>query len=330
MRSGPAGQRAFLLPLLLMPLACGSSAGGEQGGAAGGTLEAGADALDAPDSAVGEESSEDASGLDAPEEGDPTPWACRSWDDCADLTVCDFAVGQCEQRDVVPANQIGLYDFKPSAGTEGDVLVVDGCRFFQGFPSVIKVTVGSSALPAVADENRAIITLSSSESGTVGIVGKGGATATGGEFAQSAPGVVACDGTTPAATGLPGASSSHAGPYAAAYVDAAAIKARIYYPSTCGSVRRPPIPGTYPLVTLLHGNGAIYLNYEYLGQYLATWGFVSLMPDEAEENGNSALRLSSNPTLASIWESMRRSWSVCSRPPAPPESSEYAVQMDAN
>lgn len=292
MRMGTAALGALLLALLLMPSACGSSVGAGAAGSAGSPLEAGTDSQDEPvssDDVAGSDTPDEAADSDVPE-GPSTPWACRSWDDCADNTICDFALGRCERRDTAIAAQLGLYDFKPPAGTAGDVMVVDGCRFFQGFPAPVKVTIGSSTIPAVADENRALITLTSDESGTVGVIGKGGATASGGEFTQSGQGILDCDDTTASATGVPGSSVFDSGPYAAAYVDDAQRRNRVYYPSTCGSVRRPPVGGTHPLVSLLHGNGAIYLNYEYLAQFLATWGFVSIMPDEAEESGNTALR----------------------------------------
>ncbi|MFA6034987.1 MAG: hypothetical protein WC889_18965, partial [Myxococcota bacterium] len=214
------------------------------------------------------------------------PVKCVSFDDCTGATVCDFALGLCETRDVKPASTIALFDFKPPEGGKGDVLVVDGHRFFSSIMGAlsVKIKIGAATKSTGADENRAIATLGGAEAGVVTITGEGSVSATGGKYKSAPSGIIACDGSTPAASGEPGATVYDSGPYAAGYVDDPSNTLRVYYPAECGSVRRPPVQGTFPLISLLHGNGALYLNYEYLAQHLATWGFVSIMPESADEN----------------------------------------------
>lgn len=209
---------------------------------------------------------------------------CRGWQDCIGADVCDLALGRCERRETLPATAMEIFAIKPPAAASGDRLVIDGQRFYVGIWDMlfIKVAIGAaevSYFQMEADENRIVIPLAAGMTGPVKVTGSG-ATATSKDALKAAPGsgTLACDSSVPKASALPGKDVTRAGAYAAAYVDHPPFEARITYPAQCGSLRRPAVQGTYPLVVLLHGDGATYLNYEYLAQFLATWGFVSVMP----------------------------------------------------
>lgn len=252
------------------------------------------DVSDPSDAVQADTGAADAGQPDAglPDAGQPDSF-CRSWDGCAGATVCDFSLGRCEQRDVKPADVPVIYNFKPPGGGAKDVLVIDGARFYKSLMGMlqVKVKIGSvSKAAAGVDENRILVHVAAGDTGVVSVTAEGGQTVTGQKFVAAPDGIIPCDGKTPEAPGTPGLSPSDSGPYAAGYVDDPLANIRIHYPAECGSVRRPPVKGIWPLVTLLHGNGAGYLNYEYLGQHLATWGFVTAMPEEAEESGNVKLQ----------------------------------------
>ncbi|MBI5528792.1 MAG: hypothetical protein HY897_20875 [Deltaproteobacteria bacterium] len=252
------------------------------------------DASDWPDAGIPDASRPDTGPDDAgPADAGQADTFCRSWNDCAGDKVCDFSLGRCEQRDVKPADAPAIYNFKPPAGGAKDVLVIDGGRFYKSLLGMfqVKAKIGSvSKSTAGVDENRILVHVAAGDTGVVSITAEGGQTVAGNKFVPAPDGIIPCDGKTPEASGSPGLSLSDSGPYAAGYVDDPLANIRIHYPSECGSLRRPPVKGTWPLVTLLHGNGAGYLNYEYLGQFLATWGFVTVMPEEAEESGNVKLQ----------------------------------------
>lgn len=171
-------------------------------------------------------------------------------------------------------------------GAVGDRLIIDGDRFHTGglvFADV-KVKIGTAMVSGNAvskDENRLYISVTNSMQGPITVYDKDNKVATiAGPFKQAEKGEIACDGSTPAATGLVPDNPWEIGPYAAGYVDMAGdlARTRVYYPAECGSVRRPAVEGTWPLVVILHGNGALHLQYEYLGELLATWGFVTVVP----------------------------------------------------
>ncbi len=217
--------------------------------------------------------------------------ACRAFDDCGPEEICNFALARCERRSTFIETESGLFSFHPESGASGDLLIVDGKRFFSSLWGSFSVQVWIGQTQAVAaglataDENRILVPVPAGASGEIGVMCEGNIYLSGGDaFARSSSGVLACDGSTPSASGLAGTSALSAGPYAAGYLDFLNDALRLFYPAQCGSIRRPARPGEYPLIFLLHGNGATYVNYEYLGQLLATWGFVSVMP--ATEHNN--------------------------------------------
>lgn len=217
--------------------------------------------------------------------GPPVDPFCHSFDDCADDEVCEFSLGQCQRRSTWTDTEIGLHAFHPAAAAPGDMLVIDGKAFY--IPTFLggsaRVRIGNVQLAGVtlpADENRMVVRVTSAMAGAITVYDANGKFASvPGPFLQAPKGVIPCDDTTPRSTGVPGDSPRHAGPYAAGYVDLGDdLTTRVFYPALCGSIRRPPVPGTWPLVMILHGNGALWMNHEHLAQLLATWGFVSVMP----------------------------------------------------
>lgn len=221
----------------------------------------------------------------------PTIGPCLDWNHCTLNQVCNFALGRCDQRDDVPASPIQIFSYHPREASAGDLLIVDGRRFYSSLfgNMAVSVRIGSVNVAnsqLMTDENRVILFLPpGTDGGPITVFGEGGQQVVTAEPLAAAPsGILPCDGSSPLATyQLPGVVSS-AGPHAAAFVDLPTEEARIFYPSLCGSLRRPPVPGEHPLVVLLHGNGAGWAGHGYLGQFLATWGFVSLMPKSFNES----------------------------------------------
>lgn len=216
----------------------------------------------------------------------PVASFCLSWNDCPLAQVCNFSLGRCEQRDDVPASPLSVFGFHPLEASAGDILIIDGRRFYYSLLGdlSVKVRIGDKNISPntyglMPDENRVLLFVPPGASGTITVWGEGGQQTQAALPLKAAPtGVLPCDGSTPTGTGEAAASVSAVGPFAAGFVDLQTEEARLFYPALCGSLRRPPVPGQYPLVILLHGNGAGWAGHEYLGQFLATWGFVSLMP----------------------------------------------------
>jgi hypothetical protein len=200
---------------------------------------------------------------------------CRSWNDCFGDDLCDFALGRCDRRATWKETGTELFSYHPPAGTSGDVLIIDG-KTFSAF--MVSTKIGSTSVSTTQfDENRILVKVPQGASGKISVT-TGGKTVSFSDALETAPtGVIDCDGTTPDATGIAGTQVGDTGPYAAGYVDFPDVDTRVFYPADCGSIRRPSIKGTFPIVALLHGNGAQHIDYEYLGGLLATWGFVSFM-----------------------------------------------------
>ena len=210
---------------------------------------------------------------------------CHSIDECTDDEVCEFSLGKCQRRGTWTESDIALYNWHPAAAAPGDLLVIDGAAFY--IPSLMggsaRVRIGSVQLGGInlpADENRMIVKVTAGMKGPISVFDSTGKSASvPGIFEQAPTGIIPCDAGTPMASGVAGDGPRHVGPYAAGYEDLPDdLGTRVFYPAECGSIRRPPVKGTWPLVIILHGNGALYLNHEHLAQLLSTWGFVSVMP----------------------------------------------------
>jgi len=217
---------------------------------------------------------------------------CTRVDECLINEVCNFSLGRCEPRAIWVENVTSVFSFHPLAAAAGDQLVIDGRAFYTSLLGSFNfsVTIGSQTYTsfnlALADENRIVISLPSGfAGGAITVTAEGGAQAQAeGSVTVAATGVISCDGSTPAASGLTATALGHVGPYQAGYVDIAAHSMRLYYPSQCGGLRRPPSTGVWPLVVMLHGNGCNALNYEYLLEFLATHGFISINPASNSTN----------------------------------------------
>jgi dienelactone hydrolase len=217
---------------------------------------------------------------------------CRGWEDCPEPMVCHLSLGRCERRSSVPEQAVEIYHFSPREATGGDRLIIDGARFFFSMAGSfsVHVAIGGQEVPFGSyqtDENRIIVDIPTGASGVITVTGEDVFPVSSRDALISAnPGVIECDGTTPDATELNPLSVDDIGPYAAGFVDTIQDDMRLFYPARCGSVRRPAVTGTYPLIVILHGNGALALNYEYLADYLASWGFVVAMVATISENEN--------------------------------------------
>ena len=210
---------------------------------------------------------------------------CSAYEDCPENMVCNFALGRCEERASQKAfKQARIFSFHPLKVAKNDILVIDGQGFYTSIWGGLSVRVfiggkGVGKLNYGVDENRIAVLVPDGANGPVRVISDSGISITSKESVGIAPsGVIQCTGDTPQASGVMGSSPTSSGPYAAGYLDLTKDMLRLFYPAECGSVRRPAKKGTYPLIILLHGNGAGLINYEYLGQLLATWGFITVMP----------------------------------------------------
>ncbi|MCA9672785.1 MAG: hypothetical protein KC503_44640 [Myxococcales bacterium] len=236
---------------------------------------------------AGDGASDATAGESAPAPSNGIFDGCRAFADCPAGTVCNFSLGRCDRRLDWTASSAAFISYHPLAVAPGDVLVIDVARLWQSFlfpPASIDVRVGTQTLAAygdVLDDTRVVVPIAAAVSGTIELKTDTGQLlrSTRPLAAATSSGARACDGDTPTARGSAGAAPDATGPHAAGYLDLAAHVGRLFYPARCGGARRPAITGTHPLVVLLHGNGAGYMAHEYLGQLLASWGFVALMPD---------------------------------------------------
>lgn len=233
--------------------------------------------------------------LEQPLDGDDDSqglYECLSFNDCPGDDICDLSLGRCERRKSLSTFEVELYSFHPPQAAPGDLLVIDGNGFLGSnlFPGGYSVMVGSDILGGMlagiaADENRLLVPVSSELSGKIMVSVSGFNSNPSSEALRVAPsGLIDCEADTPAATYENGSELGDAGPYAAAYLDFLEDGMRVFYPAECGSIRRQAVTGEFPLVIILHGNGALHIGYEYIAQLLATWGFISLMPGSVSEN----------------------------------------------
>jgi len=222
--------------------------------------------------------------------------SCSGLVDCpGNEEICELSLGRCEYRKSLLSYENELYSFHPRDVAVGDLLVVDGNGFMGTnpvslIPPLVHIgsdSVGGSFLDSSisADGNRLLIKVTKEISGPVSVTVNGFTSNISVEnLGVADDGVIECDGSTPEATFEDENYLLGVGPYAAAYLDFLDQAMRVFYPAQCGSVRHPPVDGTYPLVVILHGNGSQHIQYEYLAQLLATWGFISLMPESESEN----------------------------------------------
>ncbi len=216
---------------------------------------------------------------------------CESYEECPQNMVCNFALGRCEERaSQIEWTEAKIFSFHPRSAAAGDILVIDGKRFYTSGFGIFAVQVfigGVVAQPTgySTDENRIAVFVPQGASGAIGIMCEGNIPVFATEELQVAQtGTIQCTGDTPMARGSAGATPTSTGKYAAGYIDLPDEKLRLFYPAQCGSLRRPAVAGTFPTILLLHGNGAGLINYEYIAELLATWGFITVMPATEHTN----------------------------------------------
>ena len=176
------------------------------------------------------------------------------------------------------------------------MVVLDGERFYDNMLAALaaKVSIGNWSLSQfqglTLDQNRIVFTLPVGVEGNVTItryfqdgdeIGDESLTWPEPLVANMVPDAVnQCGSDNPQASGLDGNTAFDMGPYAASYTDVHApdSETRVYYPAHCGGLRTPPAYGLFPFVLLLHGDGCGHINYEFMAQHLASWGFMSASP----------------------------------------------------
>ncbi len=219
---------------------------------------------------------------DAKGEVGPSIPPCRRSSACGNDATCNLSSGGCEDRAPGWGTRPAILSVYPVQGAPGDFLVVDGAGFLQ-FSTTVKIgAVSVGALSMDIDENRLVIPRPAGASGVLTVSGLGGSAQYQAPIDTSTAyrTVQPCQPDDPPATGVPGAEAAVAGPYAVGFVDASVNSSglRVFYPATCGGMRRPPASGTFPFVLILHGDGCASLEYEYLGRHLASWGFLAAIP----------------------------------------------------
>lgn len=216
---------------------------------------------------------------------------CRRTDACLPGEVCNLSTGRCERRGNALGGPIQVWAFEPRVAAAGDTLVVDGQAFYSGILSMgVKVSVAGKALSASADENRAAARLGGFNLGAVIVTGNTGSASAPLPIMPGPSGIVPCGPDDPPPHPGPALDPADPGPHAAGFVDFTVHGfGRAYYPATCGGVRRPPATVSSRVVVICHGDGALPLNYEYLGWHLASWGFAAIIPDTSTPSEIAAL-----------------------------------------
>ncbi len=234
----------------------------------------------------------------ASDPGTPVFVFCHRTDACLPGEVCNLSTGRCERRGATLGGALQVWGFEPRVAAPGDTLVVDGQAFYTGlFNFTVKIRVSGKALDTRADENRAVARLGAFSLGAVNVGNSTSSASALVPIAQGPSGIVSCGPDDPPPYPGPALDPADPGPYAAGFVDFTAHgKGRAFYPATCGGVRRPTAEGTFPVVVICHGDGALSLNYEYLAWHLASWGFVSLMPET--DTPSEIAALANNPASA--------------------------------
>jgi dienelactone hydrolase len=226
-----------------------------------------------------------------PGDGDTDPvTSCRRATACGPGQTCNLSSGQCEPQATEPGQVAVILTAYPLAGAPGDFLMVEG----QGFYSTLlpdytaRLTIGQASFNVWTmgfDENRMMVTRTAQTVGAMEYTGRTGAAQHAGPvdtdpaYAQPQP----CGLDDPPASGAPGAAAAEAGPFAPGFSDLGSPwELRVHYPATCGGLRRPVAQGTFPVVLVLHGDGCIGINYDYLARHLASWGFLVVTPVSAD------------------------------------------------
>ena len=197
---------------------------------------------------------------------------------CGNSATCNLCSGKCEARSPGWGSGAQILSAYPSQGAPGDFIVVDGA----GYSLLAAVQIGGTGASSDKDENRLIVTRPAGAGGTLTVGGASFAVPM--QTSADQAGLQACRPDDPAATGKLPADPAEIGPWAVGFADSNKnlVKVRVFYPATCGGLRRPPAAGKFPFVMFMHGDGCVAINYEYLARHLASWGFLAAIPDNGD------------------------------------------------
>lgn len=201
---------------------------------------------------------------------------------CGSGATCNLCSGKCEARSPGWGSGSEVLSAYPSQGAPGDFIVVDGA----GFGLLTSATIGGVGASSEKDENRLVVTRPQGATGTLTVGGMGGSASFDVPIETSSDfeGLQTCRPGDPPATGRIPMDPAEIGPWAVGFTDynKSFYKVRVFYPATCGGLRRPPASGQFPFVMFMHGDGCVALNYEYLARHLASWGFLAAIPDNGD------------------------------------------------
>jgi hypothetical protein len=249
-----------------------------------GTTDPFADAVDGGDD-EGEET----------DPGGPIDPFCTRATACGNGATCNLCSGRCEDRS--PGwGAIEITSAYPLQGAPGDFIVVDGA----GYGLFSSATIGGVGVPSQKDENRLIITRKDGATGALSVGSAGFAEAM--ETSSQYAGPQACGPGDPPATGVVPVDPWEIGPWAVGFADYNKNSAtvRAFYPATCGGLRRPPAGGQFPFVMFMHGDGYVPLNFEYLARHLASWGFLTAIPENGDDSVLNKGRISPQDWFAAL------------------------------
>ncbi|HUU01628.1 MAG TPA: hypothetical protein VM425_09325 [Myxococcota bacterium] len=201
--------------------------------------------------------------------------------------TCNLCSGLCEPQASVPGETANILTAYPLAGAPGDLLMIEG----EGFYSTLlpdftaSLTIGPESFNSWTmgfDENRLMVVRTANTNGAMDYSAQSGSSQHPGpvitDAAYAQP--QACGPDDPPASGTPAGVAAEAGPHAPGFSDLdSPWQLRVHYPAECGGLRRPPAQGPFPVVLILHGDGAIGINYDFLARHLASWGFLVVTPN---------------------------------------------------
>jgi len=200
--------------------------------------------------------------------------------------TCNLSSGHCEPQALVPGEVADILTAYPLAGAPGDLLMIEG----EGFYSTLlpdftaNLIIGQASFNTWSmgfDENRMMVIRTAETNGTMEYSGQSGSSQHPGPVITDAAYALpqACGLEDPPASGTAGSVAAEAGPHAPGFSDLdSPWQLRVHYPAECGGLRRPPAQGPFPVVLILHGDGAIGINYDFLARHLASWGFLVVTP----------------------------------------------------
>lgn len=202
--------------------------------------------------------------------------ACTRATACGNSATCNLCSGTCEPR-AAGWSPFSLLSVYPLHGAVGDYIVIDGA----GFGALTAVSLGGISLSKSVDENRIIAIRADGASGTLKVGGAsyGLQLVTSQAYETLQP----CTYNDIAATQKIPSDPAEIGPYGIGFADRTGgifgPKIRVYYPAQCSGLRKPPADGKFPFIMFVHGDGYVPLNFEYLARHLASYGFMSAIPE---------------------------------------------------